>query len=74
MTVTGNQAVNLLWSHFFDPKSPLRLKESEVTFLKLEVVYQFNSIETELKKKLFTDDLDELIDHLRNNPCKSMFK
>ena len=74
MNLTGNQAVNLLWVHYTDPLSPLELKEAEVTSLELEIVYQYSSIETELKEKLIPTSKDDLIDFLRNNPSKSIFK
>jgi len=76
MNLTGNQAVNLLWSHYCDLSSPLELTEAEVTHLELEIVAQWDSLEKESPyvKQIAYDTKESFIGFLLNNPSKSIFQ
>ena len=74
MKVTGNQALNLLWMHYCDPESSLELKETEVTFLELALVRQFDDLEpSSYVDQLSYDTKESLIGFLLNYTSKSMF-
>ncbi len=44
MKVTGNQALSLLWLHYFGPADRLELQDKEVVHLKLELINQFDDL------------------------------
>lgn len=74
MKLTPNQTLNLLWSHYCDPESPLRLKETEVVDLELDLVSQFDDLEpSSYVDQLTYTTKESLIGFLINNTSKSMF-
>lgn len=75
MKVTGNQAVQLLWLHYCGPIPTLDLDQKEVKHLELEIVAQFGDLKkSPYVDQMVSDDKQEFIGYLLNNPCKSIFK
>lgn len=69
---TANQALQLLWVHFVQPKEykvNLKLTKAEVKHLQLELLDKWDTLTTHYKKQLVTKDkLDLLRIMSRNEP------
>ena len=73
MTLSANQALQLLWIHYKEPEYNIGLTIDEVIDLGLVVVSKFSELTTQYREHLVPKTKDELVDFLRKYPAGCPF-
>lgn len=58
---TANESLQLLWVHFKEPSVDLKLTDEELSYLKLTVIDEWETLTTVYKKQLVTTNKLEFI-------------
>jgi hypothetical protein len=58
---TANESLQLLWAHFEEPAVELKLTAQEVKHLQLTIIDEWDTLTTQYKKQLVTQDKLDLL-------------